>query len=256
MLVVLSPAKTLDFATPPTTAMYTQPLFLDDAQALVDGLRTQGTARLAALMSISDELAELNAQRFRKWRTPFEPGPAKQAVLAFDGDVYDGLEARTLTAASLEHAQRRLRILSGLYGLLRPLDLMLPYRLEMGTRLSTPRGEGLYTFWGDRITTRLAEDAAAIEARALVNLASDEYFRAVRPARLPVPVVSPVFEDWKGDRFKVVSFWAKRARGAMARWIIEQRVDEPAALSSFAVEGYRFDSAASTDARPVFRRMH
>ena len=256
MIVVLSPAKTLDFATPPTTAAYTQPLFLDDSRLLVDRLKTLGASRLAALMSISDDLAELNARRFEQWRTPFQPGPAKQAVLAFDGDVYDGLSAPTLDAAALEHAHRHLRILSGLHGVLRPLALMLPYRLEMGTRLPSARGKDLYAFWGERITARLAEDAAAVRARALVNLASDEYFRAIRPAALPVPVVSPVFEDWKGDRFKVVSFWAKRARGAMARWIIQQRVDDPAALAGFDVEGYRFDPGASTDARPVFRRMH
>lgn len=256
MIVVLSPAKSLDFNTPAGTSAHSQPEFAADAALLVEQLRAMPSAQLAQLMSISESLAALNSARFASWKPSASGKNAKQALLAFDGGVYAGLAASTLNDPQLKFAQRHLRILSGLYGLLRPLDLIQPYRLEMGTRLATQRGGDLYRFWGDRLTARLNDAIVSTGGCALVNLASEEYFRAVQPARLAAPVVSPAFEDWQAGRFKIVSFWAKRARGMMARWIVEHAVTDPRALRDFAVEGYRFDAGASTDARPVFRRMH
>lgn len=258
MIFVLSPAKALDYETPATVATYTQPEFLTEAEQLVDILRTYSPADLAKLMKLSDPLAALNAARFQEWAQPFVPGPAKQAVLAFDGDVYAGLDASSLAAADLDWAQARLRILSGLYGVLRPLDLMLPYRLEMGTRLPTPAGRTLYAWWGERITQSLNALAAEREktgaAAVLVNLASTEYFKSVQAAKLKARVITPVFEDWKNGRYKIISFYAKRARGRMVRYAIDQRLDAVEGLQGFDAEGYAFAPDASDEARWVFRR--
>jgi len=254
MIIVLSPAKSLDYHRPPTLVEHTEPAFLDQSQLLIDKLRPLSPSALASLLKISDQLAVLNATRYAEWARPFTPDNAKQAILAFNGDVYAGLAAATLTPADLHFAQTHLRILSGLYGLLRPLDLMQPYRLEMGTRLANPRGGDLYAFWGERLTEAL--DSALREARAavLVNLASEEYFKAVRPKNLSVPVVQPVFEDWSGGRFRVVSFYAKRARGLMARFAIVNRLCEAAGLRDFAVDGYAHVAEASDEKVWVFRR--
>lgn len=254
MIIVLSPAKTLDFESAPATTTHSQPDFLDRAGELVKSLRRLSPQALGDLMSISPALADLNAQRFRSWRAPFNPGNAKQAALAFAGDVYEGLDAPTLDHAALEWAQDRVRILSGLYGLLRPLDLIQPYRLEMGTRLSMPKAQDLYRFWGDRLSARLAEDLASHRHPVLVNLASAEYFRAVPVKALGQPVVQPVFEDLREGQWKVISFLAKHARGSMTRWAIEQRVDDPQGLKDFDIGGYRFASDVSNDERWVFRR--
>ncbi len=258
MIFVISPAKALDYETPPTTSLFSQPDHLDDASALIEVLRTLTPAEVAKLMDLSDALATLNVARYETWAPPFSPDNAKQAVLAFNGDVYDGLDARTLADADLEWAQARLRILSGLYGLLRPLDLMQAYRLEMGSRLHTPRGRNLYAFWGDKLTQALdrllaAEREAGREA-VLVNLASEEYFKSVKPAKLSGRVVSAVFEDWKAGRYKIISFFAKRARGAMCRYAILNRVETVEGLKGFDYDGYAFAGEVSDDDTLVFRR--
>lgn len=254
MLIVLSPAKSLDFETPAKVAEFTQADFLDHAQILVERLRCMTPAKLASLMQISDPLAALNAARYAAWALPFTPANAKQAVLAFNGDVYEGLAAATLTPASLRFAQQHLRLLSGLYGVLRPLDLIQPYRLEMGIRLDNPRGKDLYAFWGERIVDTLNAAAQAAGTSVLVNLASEEYFRAVKPKQLAVPVIQPVFEDWNGGKYRVVSFFAKRARGLMARHVLSKRLTRPESLKKFSAEGYAFDAGASDARSWVFRR--
>ena len=254
MIIVLSPAKSLDFTTPPTVRDFTQPDFLDRSQMLVERLRQLSPLDLSQLMGISDSLAALNVARYASWRRPFVPENAKQAVLAFNGDVYEGLNAPTLTPAALEFAQRHLRILSGLYGVLRPLDLIQPYRLEMGTRLVNAGGKDLYAFWGERIVETLNAAVAESGAAVLVNLASEEYFKAVRVKKLAAPVIQPVFEDWSGGKYKVVSFFAKRARGLMARHAIVKRLRKVEALKKFSDEGYAFDATASDAVRWVFRR--
>ena len=254
MLIVLSPAKSLDFETPPTVADFTRPDFLEHSKVLVEHLRRLTPAELASLMLISDPLAALNAARYAAWSLPFTPTNAKQAVLAFNGDVYEGMAASTLTPASLQFAQQHLRLLSGLYGVLRPLDLIQPYRLEMGIRLANPRGKDLYAFWGERIVDALNAAVQAAGASVLVNLASEEYFRSVRTKKLAVPVIQPVFEDWNGGKYRVVSFFAKRARGLMARHVLSKRLTRPDALKKFAAEGYAFATAASDEKSWVFRR--
>jgi hypothetical protein len=254
MIIVLSPAKSLDFKTPPAVDAYTQPDFLDQSKMLIEKLRRLPPAELGALMGISDKLAALNATRYAEWSLPFAPDNAKQAVLAFNGDVYEGLDANTLAAADLDFAQSHLRILSGLYGVLRPLDLMQAYRLEMGTPIKTRRGKDLYAFWGTRLTSALNEALLESGASALVNLASDEYFRSVHGKKLVVPVIKPVFEDWSAGKFKVISFHAKRARGLMARYAVTRRLLAPEALQNFDGEGYAFEPAASDTSRWVFRR--
>ena len=254
MLIVLSPAKTLDFESPLTTKTATQPDFLDESQQLVDQLRRFSPAELSRLMGISDPLAVLNAERYATWARPFTPANARPAVLAFNGDVYEGLAAPTLSAADLKFAQTHLRILSGLYGLLRPLDLIQPYRLEMGIPLANVRGKNLYAFWGERLTEALSAAARVARADVLLNLASEEYFKAVVPKKLTVPVIQPVFEDWKGGRYKIISFYAKKARGLMTRYAILNRLTEPEGLKAFDVEGYAFAPEASDGNTWVFRR--
>lgn len=256
MIIVLSPAKSLDYETPAHVSKHTIPDFVEDAAQLIEELRRYSPQRIASLMDISDALAHLNFQRYADWSPQFSPQNAKQAVLAFNGDVYEGFDAKTLSAADLDYAQKHVRVLSGLYGVLRPLDLLQPYRLEMGTRLPNGRGKDLYAFWGERITDALNAQLRRNRngARVIVNCASNEYFKSVRARQLEGPVVTPVFEDWKGGRYKIISFHAKRARGLMARFAVEQRIDEPEKLKDFAAEGYAFDAAASNESTFVFRR--
>jgi cytoplasmic iron level regulating protein YaaA (DUF328/UPF0246 family) len=254
MLIVLSPAKTLDFESPIKVNKTTEPDFIPRSAELISTLRTMPPAQIGSLMSISDSLAQLNVARYASWSKKFTPDNSRPAVLAFDGDVYEGLDARSLNARQLDWAQKHLRILSGLYGLLRPLDLMQPYRLEMGTRLATKRGKDLYAFWGDQITEALNESLTVAKAQALVNLASEEYFKSVKPAKLNRPVITPVFEEWKGGGYKIVSFFAKRARGLMARYAIEHKLTKPEQLKDFDSEDYAFDAKASNEARWIFRR--
>ena len=252
MLIVLSPAKSLDLETPPTTSLHSTPDFLDHSAQLIERMRQFSPAEVGSLMGISDALSALNVARYASW-TP-QLTDARQAIMAFNGDVYAGFEARTLQPAQLDYAQSRVRILSGLYGLLRPLDLIHPHRLEMGTRLSTARGKDLYTFWGDTITNALNRTASEQQARVLVNLASEEYFKSVKPRQLNVPVISPVFEDWKNGKYKIISFYAKRARGMLARYAAVHQIRDPEQLKQFDVDGYAYVPEASNDSSWVFRR--
>lgn len=252
MLIVLSPAKSLDLETPPTTSLHSTPDFLDHSAQLIERMRQFSPAEVGSLMGISDALSSLNVARYASW-TP-ELTEARQAIMAFNGDVYAGFEARTLQSDQLDYAQSRVRILSGLYGLLRPLDLIHPHRLEMGTRLSTARGKDLYAFWGDTITDALNRTAGEQGAKVLVNLASEEYFKSVRPRQLTVPVITPVFEDWKNGKYKIISFYAKRARGMLARYAAVNGVRDPEQLKQFDVDGYGFVPDASNDTSWVFRR--
>ena len=254
MLIVVSPAKSLDFESPVKTDKYSEPRFLEQAAELVDVLRRRTPEDLSELMNISAKLGELNYRRYQNWERPFTPDNARQAVFAFTGDVYTGLDVGSLSAADLQHAQRHLRILSGLYGVLRPLDLMQAYRLEMGTRLPVGDEKDLYGFWGEQITQALNEDMKGYRPRLLVNLASNEYFRSVREKQLDADVVSPVFKDYKNGQYKVISFHAKKARGMMAAWLIRHRVSDRDALAGFDAGGYRYSAEESTTERPVFLR--
>ena len=252
MLIVLSPAKSLDLESPPTTQERTTPRFIDDAAELIRVLKPKSPAEIGALMDISDQLSVLNVTRYADWHP--DHAAARQAIMSFDGDVYTGLAARTLGKQALGYVRDRVRILSGLYGVLRPLDAMHPYRLEMGTRLANPRGKDLYAFWGERVTAALNADPKEAGAPVLVNLASEEYFKSVKPKLLDVPVVTPVFEDWKSGKYKIISFFAKRARGMMARHAAEQGITDVERLKDFDVDGYAYDEAVSTDKSWVFRR--
>ncbi|AQR69996.1 peroxide stress protein YaaA [Janthinobacterium sp. LM6] len=252
MLIVLSPAKSLDLETPPTTSLHSTPDFLDHSFQLIERMRQFSPAEVGSLMGISDALSALNVARYASWTPQLEE--ARQAIMAFNGDVYAGFEARSLQPAQLDYAQSRVRILSGLYGLLRPLDLIHPHRLEMGTRLSTARGKDLYAFWGDTITNGLNRTAKEQGAKVLVNLASEEYFKSVKPRQLDVPVIAPVFEDWKNGKYKIISFYAKRARGMLARYAAVNAIRDPEQLKQFDVDGYGFVPEASNDASWVFRR--
>jgi len=255
MIIVLSPAKSLDYETPPHVTKHTLPEFAADSAELIDALRKLSPQEIGTLMQLSDPLARLNFQRYADWSPTFGTHNSKQAMLAFNGDVYAGFDAKSLHAADLDYAQTHVRVLSGLYGLLRPLDLLQPYRLEMGTRFANARGKDLYAFWGDRITVALnAQMKKQKGARVLVNCASNEYFKSVKPKRLDAPVISPVFQDWKNGQYKIISFHAKRARGLMARFAVQHRIDEPEGLKAFESEGYAFDKKASTETSYVFRR--
>lgn len=254
MLIVLSPAKTLDYDTPPTAAHHTLPQFIDDAAELIEVLRPCSPADLARLMTLSDTLAQLNVARYAAWSRRFTRSNSKQAVLAFNGDVYEGLDAASLSADDLDWAQDHLAILSGLYGVLRPLDWMQPYRLEMGTRLPNARGKDLYAFWGDRLAEHLSRRLARQRDPVVINLASQEYFKAIDRPSLKARVVECVFQDWKGGAWKVISFHAKQARGLMARHAILKRAATPDDLLDFSAQGYAHDAAASQPDRLVFRR--
>ena len=256
MLFVLSPAKALDYESPLPTSKHTDPLFPKDSAELIGVLRDYSPQQVAKLMSLSDKLATLNVARYEAWEPVATTENARQAVLAFNGDVYEGLQAATLQPAQLDWLQEHLCILSGLYGVLRPLDLMQPYRLEMGTRLQNPRGSNLYQFWGtqiaDYLNQRFEEQGAA--EPILVNLASQEYFKAVDRKALKARVVECVFEDFKGGKYKIISFNAKRARGQMMRFAVEQGVDSVQGLMQFAADDYAYAPAASDADRLVFRR--
>ncbi len=255
MLFLLSPAKSLDYETPlPHGLPHTTPLFVAQSAALIEVLRTQAPQDIASLMALSDKLAALNVARYQAWRPRFTADNSRQALLAFNGDVYEGLDARTLSLPDLDWAQSHLAILSGLYGVLRPLDRMQPYRLEMGTRLATAAGSNLYQFWGSQIAEHLNTRLRADTTPVVVNLASQEYFKAVDRKILKARVTECVFEDWKSGAYKIISFHAKRARGLMARYAITQRVATPHQLEGFDLEGYAFAPAASAPERLVFRR--
>ena len=255
MLILLSPAKSLDLDTPlPAELPHTLPEFRQEAAQLIEVLRPLAPQQVASLMHLSDALAALNVARYAAWSPRFTAKNARPALLTFNGDVYEGLNARSLARSDLDWAQDHLAILSGLYGVLRPLDWMQPYRLEMGTRLATPAGANLYQFWGDRLAEHLNQRLAGDPAPVLLNLASQEYFKAVDRKALRPRVVECVFEDWKGGSWKIISFHAKRARGLMARHAIQQRARKPEDLRGFDAEGWAHDAAASSTDRMVFRR--
>ena len=254
MLTVISPAKTLDFDTPTVTDAFTQPSHLTQSRKLVKRLRQLTASDLSNLMNVSDNIAELNQQRFKKWKTPFKPENARQAVFAFKGDVYIGLDAYSMTGVNVDYAQDHLRILSGLYGLLRPLDLMQPYRLEMGTRLDTDLGRNLYQFWDERITRALNKELKQADTSTLINLASNEYFKSIKPALLKADVITPVFKDYNKGEYQMISFFAKKARGMMARYLIDQQIDRPEALKEFDRDGYTYNPAMSKSREWVFTR--
>jgi uncharacterized protein len=256
MLFLISPAKALDYETPAQVKTFTQPLFVEQAAELIAVLREKSPQQVAELMDLSDTLAGLNVARYQAWQPKFTAKNSKQAVLAFDGDVYGGLDAKTLNADELDWLQRHLCILSGLYGVLRPLDRMQPYRLEMGTRLQTEKGGNLYRFWGSQIAHYLNQRARSEKTSVVINLASDEYFKSVDRKALKPRVVSCVFEERKGDRHQIISFFAKRARGLMVRYALQHRAATPEQLQGFDLEGYRFAPAVSDPDRLVFRREH
>lgn len=254
MLIVLSPSKTLDYSTPVTLKEYSKPELLKESGYLIERLREYSPARLQKLMGISPKLAALNAERFKAFRTPFTPENARQALLAFKGDVYAPMRVERYAKADFAFAQKHLRILSGLYGALKPLDLIQPYRLEMGCRLATPRGKHLYAFWDDTITKNLNEALHASGGDVLVNLASEEYFQAVRPDALMGRILHVQFKERRGDALKIIGLMAKKARGTMADWIIRNRVTVPERLREFREDGYRFQPALSDTEHWVFAR--
>ncbi|MUL18999.1 peroxide stress protein YaaA [Aliivibrio fischeri] len=254
MLIVVSPAKTLDYETPLPTSAFTQSDFISDSAELIKVCRTLTPVDIAKLMKVSDKIASLNAVRFEEWSTTFTQENARPALFAFKGDVYTGLDANSLSESEIEYAQTNLRMLSGLYGLLKPLDLMQPYRLEMGTKLENGRGSNLYQFWGSLITNKLNQELEAQGSETLVNLASNEYFKSVKPKELKADIVTPVFKDCKNGQYKIISFYAKKARGLMARFIIQNKISNVEELKSFDSDGYYFVEAESTATTLVFKR--
>lgn len=256
MIIVVSPAKTLDYESPLTIRKHTEPAFLQESQVLVTQLQALQPDDLCRLMSISSKLGELNFARFANWQTPFNLKNARQAIFAFKGDVYLGLKAEQFSVADLNFAQKHLRILSGLYGVLRPLDLMHPYRLEMGSDFKNSGGKNLYAFWGTKLTSHLNTELAAQTgaSKYLINLASNEYFSALHPKLLDAETITPVFKDFASGQYRVLSFFAKKARGEMAAYLIRNRINSPKKIPAFAVDGYQYSQAESTPTNPVFLR--
>jgi cytoplasmic iron level regulating protein YaaA (DUF328/UPF0246 family) len=254
MLLLLSPAKSLDYESHLEGVPHTLPQFVSQSAELIDVLKHKTPAQISELMDLSDNLAALNVARYEAWRPKFSSKNSRQAILAFNGDVYEGLDAKSLTPKNLEWAQNHVCILSGLYGVLRPLDWMQPYRLEMGTPLLNPRGKNLYQFWGISIAQYLNAQLDKDKTPVVINLASQEYFKAVDSKTLKAHIVECVFEDYKGGKYKVISFFAKRARGLMARYAIEKQIKNPEKLKEFDVDSYGFVASASDENRWVFRR--
>lgn len=254
MLMVISPAKTLDFETPATSKVATTPDFLEQSAQLIDELRELSPADVSELMSISEKLGALNVERFMNWHTPFDSDNAKQAVLAFKGDVYTGLDAESFNSNDFKFAQKHLRILSGLYGLLRPLDLIQPYRLEMGTRFANKGGTNLYQFWGSKITDAINVQLKKTNSKVLLNLASNEYFKSVQSKALHADIITPVFKDLKNGQYKIISFYAKKARGLMSAYIIKNKIIDVETIKQFDIDGYSYNTAMSTAREWVFTR--
>jgi cytoplasmic iron level regulating protein YaaA (DUF328/UPF0246 family) len=254
MLIVISPAKTLDYETPPTTKTHTKPAMLEQSKQLVEILRNYTALELAQLMNLSTKLAQLNFDRYRAWNPPFSLDNAKQAVLAMKGEVYTGLEAESFDSTDFAFAQQHLRILSGLYGLLKPLDLMQPYRLEMGTKLATPQGSDLYGFWGDGISQAVNKALKSQGDGILINLASNEYFKSVKPKLIQGRIITPQFKEKRGDAYRTIGIFAKRARGLMSRYIIQQRLRDPEQIKGFKSDGYRFSKLLSKGDQWIFVR--
>ena len=254
MLILVSPAKTLDFEQPALTKEHSQSDFLTSSQELIQVCQQLTPADIASLMKVSDKIAGLNAARFGQWQPNLNLDNAKQAIFAFRGDVYTGFDADTLSETEITQTQSQLRILSGLYGLLRPLDLILPYRLEMGTSLANPKGKNLYEFWGDTLTEAVNKALVEHENDIIINLASNEYFKAIKVKKLQGQLITPAFKDCKKGEYKVISFYAKKARGLMARYIIENKLEKAEDLKSFNISGYYFDAESSLKGELVFKR--
>lgn len=254
MLSLISPAKTLDYETALPTDDFTQPRLLNQSKQLVNVCKKLSVTDVSTLMHVSEKIAQLNVARFQDWSPTFDFSNARQAIFAFKGDVYTGLDAYSLSDIQLNFAQQHLRMLSGLYGVLRPLDLMMPYRLEMGTKLQNVRGTNLYAFWGDFITQQINQDLEASNSQILLNLASDEYNKAVKPHQVKAKIIRPVFLDQKNDQYKIISFYAKQARGLMARFMIEHQITHVEDLKAFVVGGYYFDAESSNTNELVFKR--
>lgn len=254
MIAIISPAKTLDYDTPLPTKACTQPAFLNQSQQLVDQLKALAPKEIAALMHVSMRIAALNFERFQSWQQPFDCHNARPAIFAFKGDVYSGLDAYSLSNKNINYAQQHLRIISGLYGLLKPLDLMQPYRLEMGTKLENQRGRNLYEFWGERITDAINRQLKNLRTDTLVNLASNEYFKAIHPKNINGRIVTPVFKEKKSGEFRVVGIFAKKARGVMARYMIDNQISQAEDLQAFDRNGYRYNPKLSDEHSWVFSR--
>ncbi|MDP7593783.1 MAG: peroxide stress protein YaaA [Litorilituus sp.] len=254
MLLVVSPAKKLDFDTPPVTREYSQPTLLEHSEALIERCVKLTPDQIASLMKLSDKLAGLNAARFGEWSLPFTPENARQAILAFNGDVYTGLDANSFSKDDFAFAQQHFRILSGLYGVLKPLDLMQAYRLEMGTKLENSRGCNLYHFWGDIVTNEINQALVQQGDNVLINLASTEYFKSVKKAKLTAQIITPQFKDWKNGQYKMISFFAKKARGLMARYIIQNQITKTEQVKNFDLAGYQFSTDLSQGNDWVFIR--
>ncbi|AOW21896.1 peroxide stress protein YaaA [Urechidicola croceus] len=252
MKIVVSPAKSLDFETKVPTTLHTQGVFLKEAEKLNSVLKKKSVKSLSKLMSISENLGRLNFDRNQEWNLPFDLDNARQAVYAFKGDVYIGLDAYTIPQEKIGQLQDKLRILSGQYGLLKPLDLIQPYRLEMGTKLKVGRKDNLYQYWGSSVTDALNNELK--DDDFLVNLASNEYFKVIKPKELKVPIITPVFKDYKEGKLKMISFFAKKARGMMVRYIIDNNINTVEDLKGFNYDGYGFDSNLSTETELVFTR--
>jgi len=254
MLLLISPAKTLDFETDAITEQYSQPSFLAESAELIDQLKTLSPSEISSLMSISEKLGTLNSNRFLQWQLPFTPKNSKQALLAFKGDVYEGINVNSFSSDDLNWANQHLRILSGLYGLLKPLDLIQAYRLEMGTRFANQGGKNLYEFWANKITDKINNELSTHKNGCIINLASNEYFKSVKPKLLNGEIITPVFKDWKNDKYKIISFYAKKARGMMSAYIIKNRLENPAEIKQFDTAGYAYCAEESTANNWVFLR--
>ena len=252
--MLISPAKSLDESTPVPIQCHTQPILLNQAAELMGSLQTLVPEEIGRLMRISEKLSELNYQRFQAWQIPFSAEQAKQAAWLFKGDVYQGLDAYGLSEGGVKFLQMHLRILSGLYGVLKPCDEILPYRLEMGTKYPNAKGKDIYAFWGEKITQVLNQTLQEMEGRTVVNLASNEYFKAVQPKLLNARIITPIFKDWKGDKYKIISFYAKKARGLMVRYAADNLIENVESLKYFDVDGYRFAPELSNETDWVFTR--
>ena len=254
MLMIISPAKTLDYESPLTTDSYSIPDYLENSAELIEIMKKKSSRDLVNMMQVSQKIAELNVERFKGWNLPFSPVNARQALLAFKGDVYTGLDTSTLSEDDFDYAQSHLRILSGLYGLLRPLDLIQPYRLEMGLKLNSKRTKTLYQFWGDKITEGLKPLLEEMDTPVLVNLASNEYFKSVKSNKLKCRLITPEFRDLKNGKYKIIQFFAKKARGLMVRYAIDHSISKPEDLKKFDYDGYAFNSELSHSDNWVFSR--
>jgi len=255
MLIVISPAKTLDFETAPITKDHTQANFLKDSRQLISQLRKLTPAEVSSLMKISDKLGVHNFLRFNEWKTPFTLKNSKQALLAFKGDVYTGIDAESFSSQDLKFAQKHLRILSGLYGVLKPLDLIQAYRLEMRTSLESKKGKDLYEFWDKKLTAQINQDLKISKSKHLINLASNEYFKSLQADAINAEIIVPVFKDYKNGKYKTISFFAKKARGLMSAYIIKNKLKDPEELKAFNVDGYKFNQAESNATNYVFLRI-